>query len=195
MIPTMSKMPNPQGKGLVPLLDSLAACRPQIDVPAKRIEQVTRELFTSLFVLESEFQFRPVVGRGYWLYRKGERFRLSLVAPREWAGNELFGEPVGECVLQPDLTWTLLLTEAAAAERGLLATIDRRRQALEQRLRDAQTVTSALPVFEAQLPFYQRALAAGLAHSLGISLQRGGLAALSYERALLALGNDPQDTP
>ena len=57
------KRPNPQGKGLVPILDSLVQSRASISVPPKHIEQITSELFTSLFVLHSQFQFKPVIGR------------------------------------------------------------------------------------------------------------------------------------
>jgi len=184
----MSKTPNPQGKGLAPVLENLVACRPRVAVPAKRIEQITRELFTSLFVLESEFRFRPVMGRRYWLYRRGERFRLSLVSPQECAGGGLFGRVVGACQLQPDLTWTLELDQAAEADSELLAYIARRRQALEEALQAADTVADVLPVYEARLPFYQRVFAAGLAGSLATSLQRGGLAGLGYRQVLALAG-------
>jgi hypothetical protein len=179
----MSKQPNPQGKGLAPLLDNLLACRPRVAVPAKHIEQITRELFTSLFVLESEFRFRPVVGRAYWLYRQGERFRLSLVSPAEWSGAGPLGQAVGECMLQPDLTWTLQMSDAAAADGALLRLIEQRRQQLERQLETVCSVADVLPVFESRLPFYQRLFAAGLAHSLGVSMQRGGLTGLSYRQA------------
>ena len=58
-----SKNPNPQGKGLVPVLDSITASRTTVSVPPKHIEQISSELFTSLFVLHSQFQFKPVVGK------------------------------------------------------------------------------------------------------------------------------------
>lgn len=179
----MNKTPNPQGKGLVPVLEQLAACRPRVAVPAKRIDQITRELFTSMFVLESEFGFRPVAGRSYWLYRKGERFRLSLVAPEEWSGGGLFGQPIGECVLHADLTWTLALSDSAAADPAVQRLIAARRQALQDTLEQASTLEAALPVFEARLRFYPRAFAAGLAHSLQTSLRLGGMAGLNYHQA------------
>lgn len=179
----MSKTPNPQGKGLVPVLAGLAACRPRVAVPPKHIDQVSRELFTSLFVLESAFGFRPVVGRAYWLYRVGERFRLSLVSPAEWGAGDPFGQPIGECVLRPDLTWTLALDESAAGDAAVLALIEARRERLAERLVTAERLEQALPVFEERLPFQQRALAAGLAHSLRRSMEQAGIAALDYQTA------------
>lgn len=188
----MSRSPNPQGKGLVPVMDSLEGCRPLVRVPAKNIEQVSNELFTSMFVLESEFKFRPVIDRPYWLYRRGSRFRLSMIGPDEWGSSVPFGEYVGECVLHPDMTWSLAMCPAAAAQAGLMQLIAARRAAFEQRLQAAETVQQGLPVFEAALPFYQRVFAAGLANSLAASLQRGGLAGLSYQAARARL---PSATP
>ena len=65
----MKKQPNPQGKGLVPILESLAESRALTSIVPKHIEQISSELFTSLFVLHSQFHFKPVVGKHYWLYQ------------------------------------------------------------------------------------------------------------------------------
>lgn len=185
----MANTPNPQGKGLVPVLEGLADCRTRVTVPPKSIDQVSRELFTSLFVLQSRFGFRPVTGRAYWLYRVGEVSRLSLVSPAEWGAGEPFGQPIGECVLQPDLTWTLALTASAAGDPMVQRLIETRRHALTTRLAQVDRLDRALPVYEASLPFQQRALAAGLADSLRRSMQRSGIAELDYRaaRALLPI--------
>lgn len=180
----MTTSPNPQGKGLVPVLDGLAACRPRVAVPPKAIDQISRELFTSLFVLEASFQFRPVVGRGYWLYRSGERFRLSMVSPGEWGAGNPFGQPVGEAVLQPDMTWTLGLHPAAADDPAVTRLIAERRALLTARLEKAESLDEAMPDFEAELPFQRRALAAGLAASLRRSMQGAGIVALTYAQAV-----------
>jgi hypothetical protein len=178
----MNRQPNPQGKGLTPVLESLVASRTQLSVPPKAVAQVSSELFTSLFVLHSEFHFKPVPGQRYCLYRKNEGFRLSLIAPTEW-GDGRFGQYIGECVLQPDLTWTLRFDAHAAQDRQLLALIESKRRAFEQRLVAAETLDSALPVFDPSLPFYQRVFASALAHSLGVSMQKSGIQGLSYRQA------------
>ena len=64
---TMNKQANPQGKGLVPILESLEESRALISVAPKHISQISSELFTSLFVLHSHFQVKPVVGKSHWL--------------------------------------------------------------------------------------------------------------------------------
>lgn len=178
----MKYQPNPQGKGLVPVLDSLAASRVVISVPPKHIDQISAELFTSLFVLNSAFQFKPLVGRTYWLYRKNKSFRLSLISPQEW-GGEQFGQFVGECELHADITWSLKLDDTAARNMELTSFIEKKRNEFEDKLRNAETLDSVLPVFDASLPFYQRVFASALAHSLGVSMQKSGIKELMYDQA------------
>lgn len=178
----MNKQPNPQGKGLVPVMDSLAESRAIISVPPKQIDQISSELFTSLFVLHSKFQFKPVVGKSYWLYRRDNTFYLSLIAPHEWGGSG-FGQYVGECVLQKDITWTLELGSQAANDQGLLELIENRRKEFDQALNSADAVEDVLPVYLASLPFYQRVFASALANSLKLSMYKSGIQGLSYNQA------------
>ncbi len=179
----MNQQSNPQGKGLEPVLDALTASRARLPVPPKCIEQVSSELFTALFVLHSEFHFKPVTGRPYSLYRRDTGSRLSLIEPAEW-GDARFGQYVGECVLQPDLTWTLSVDPDAARDATLLKLIESRREAFEQRLDAARTLQGVLPVFDHSLPFYRRVYASVLAHSLGISMRKSGIEGLSYAETI-----------
>ena len=183
------KNPNPQGKGLVPILDSIAACRPAAAaVPAKHIEQISSELFTSMFVLNSQFLFKPVVGQSYWLYRKGQVFKLSLISPQEWGGG--FGQYVGYCQLHADITWTLALDAEAAKDTELMQLIAARRGEFEAKLQTVETLEQILPVFDASLPFYQRVFASALAHSLGVSMRKSDINNLSYQQTKKLLGRD-----
>lgn len=168
-------------------MDSIAASRPLVNVPPKHIEQISSELFTSLFVLNSRFQFKPVVGKPYWLYRSGQVFKLSLISPTEWRGG--FGQYVGECQLQRDITWTLRLDDEAAQDTELMQLIADKRAEFEANLQAADTLDRVLPVFEASLPFYQRVFASALAHSLGISMQKSGINRLPYQQAQQLLGH------
>ena len=185
---SIPKIPNPQGKGLVPVLDSIAASRPPASVPPKHIEQISSELFTSLFVLSSRFQFKPVVGQSYWLYRKGQDFKLSLISPEEWRGG--FGQFVGQCQLQRDITWTLALDGEAAKDVELMQLITVKRAEFEAKLQAVETLEQILPVFDATLLFYQRVFASALAHSLGISMHKSAIKNLSYQQAKKQLGHD-----
>jgi len=178
----MDKRPNPQGKGLVPVLDSLTESRATIPVPPKQIDQISSELFTSLFVLHSRFQFKPVVGNSYYLYWRNNDFHLSLITPKEW-GDSGYGQFVGECVLHEDVTWTLTLHASAAQNVEIMQLIERRRQEFQQALSRADTVDDVLPVYLESLPFYQRVLASALAGSLKVSMQKSGIQGLSYRQA------------
>lgn len=186
----MSKNPNPQGKGNLPVLAALTESRRAVaTVPPKRVEQVSTELFTSLFVLASDFRFRPVPGRPYWMYRKPGRFWLAL-SPPEQVSEDVYGRYIGRCELQPDMTWTLELSEAAAADPEFLALLEARRAQLDSELEGVGTLDEILPKFRGEMPFYQRVFAYALAHSLGISMDRSGIRDLTYEQALGALTYD-----
>ena len=177
----MNKDANPQGKGLVPVLASLADSRAIISVVPKNINQISSELFTSLFVLHSHFQFKPVIGKRYWLYQRKHQFQLSLISPDEWVSN--FGLCVGECILQKDVTWTLTLDAEAANNKNLMRLIEQRRQEYEEALASTDSVDELLPFYLEGLPFYQRVFASALASSLKGSMIKSGIQGLSYAQA------------
>ena len=168
---------------LAVLLGALDEAKPLQSLPAKSARQISVELFTSLFVLQSRFQFKPVVGRSYWLYRREAAFCLSLIAPEE-GGGAFLGQAIGECVLQPDITWSLELTSEAQEDTDLMDLIEKRRAEFEAGLSRAKSIGEALPYYVEKMPFYQRVFAAGLAQSLGVSATHQGIAELSYDEAL-----------
>ncbi len=178
----MKTTPNPQGKGLVPVLDSVASSRPKMALLPKQIDQIAGELFTSMFVLESEFAFKPVAGKTYYLYQKDNRFRLSLVSPEEWIGG-LFGQYIGACILETDITWTLVMDEQAAQDKGLIQYIQAKKNDFEKTLEDAEKLEDLLPVFYESLPYYRRLFASALAYSLGVSMELSGIRSLTYYEA------------
>jgi len=181
----MNKHANPQGKGLVPVLASLADSRAVVSVVPKDINQISSELFTSLFVLHSHFQFKPVFGKSYWLYQRQDEFQLSLISPDEW-GSE-FGLFMGECVLQKDATWTLMLDSAVVNNKKLMSLIEHRRKEYELALTSVDSVEEVLPFYLKDLPFYQRVFASALASSLKGSMIKSGIQGLSYTQAQKAL--------
>jgi len=188
---TINKIPNPQGKGLVTAFASLEESRARVSVPPKHIDQVSNELFTSLFVLQSRFHFKPAVGRPYWLYRRDNQFDLSMISPREWNGSR-DGEAIGECELQPDITWVLQLEEQAAEDNELLAYIEDRRRKFEQARAAAGTLDFAMPYYVAELPFYQRVFASVLACSLRDSMNKSNICGLNYVQARDLLESRPE---
>lgn len=179
-----TKQPNPQGKGLSTISGLLATINQQSTAPAKQIHQITDELFTSMFILHSSFKFKPVVGKSYWLYKSQNTFRLSLVSPDEW-NNHSFGQFIGRCELHMDITWSLELSEQSANDKAFLEWIANRRRELENHIQQTDRLIDILPGYQQHLPFYQRAYASALTHSLGISMHKSGIALVNSEMAQL----------
>lgn len=168
----MNKGANPQGKGLVPVLDNLMSLRPSIaSIEPKTVEQISHELFTSLFVLGSQFMFRPVPGINYYLYYAKAKFKLSLIAPHEWQ-NTSFGDYVGCAKLLDDASWTLAIPESVKQHAELSGLINDFKKQFEQQLEKENDIRSLFPRYSVSLPYYQRMLAAAVSFSLGASLDR-----------------------
>jgi len=182
----MLKPANPQGKGTVALLDSLQQAKKQLKVSAKNIHQISSDLFTSLFILNSQICFKPTARQTYWLYHKNNQYRLSLIAPEQWMPAQ-YGRFIGACELQIDLTWTLDLSDDCANDQAFIQEIAQQRLQLEEKLQLAEKIDDVLPVYLETLPFYSRVLASGLAYSLKQSMQLGGISGLSFQQAKKAL--------
>ncbi len=158
------KNPNPQGKGLVPVLRDWQAWRPAVVKP-RGAAAFLRDYCLSSLVLAAEFHFRPVVGRAYYLYATASTWRLSMVAPQEW-GREGIGEYFARCTLRNDMTWTVEPDEDLAADspavQGALAFVEGFADTLE----NSERIADGLPVYVRELPYYRRMLASALAASL-----------------------------
>lgn len=181
-----AKKPNPQGKGLVPVLDHLRGLqlRPGGD---KSPAAFLRDYFVSSLVLSARFRFRPVRGRHYFLYATEPQWLLSLVAPAQWRGA-LPGAFVGRCRLRDDMTWELETSALDAlpnVSRDVLAFID----AFVARIATEGSVTDTLPFYLASLPYQQRMLATALAASLQQSLHSNGDAGSIVREVDLLLEN------
>jgi hypothetical protein len=184
---------NPQGKGLVPVLQGLEQLVPRVRLQPKQIDQIEMELFTSLFVLQSELKFAPVPDQSYWMYHTDSGYRLLMVGPDEWH-RPYPGRCIGECILQQDRTWTLLLQAELALDKAFLDQIAALHSKLQQRLTRSARVEEVLPAFEASLGYHGRVLAFLLGKSLLASMQLAGIHSLDYQGAQdfgsKALGSD-----
>lgn len=172
----------------MPVLQGVQQHAQRLAVPPKSITQIEMELFTSLFVLQSEIRFNPVVGQSYWLYQRDDGYRLSLIAPTQWH-RPLPQRCIGECTLQTDRTWTLQLEPAIASDDHFMAQIEQQREALHVALEQAERVEDVLPVFASSLGYHGRILAFILGKSLRSSMQLSGIAALPYHEAAGLLGS------
>jgi hypothetical protein len=163
--------PNPQGKGLVPVLGDLGALQPAIAGP-KTPGDLLRDYCLSSLVLAATFSFKPVVGKTYYLYATANAWNLSMIAPGEWS-REKAGNFLASCRLRPDMTWELdsaglqenpeVLAKARDYIRGFVDT-----------LAEQESIRERLPFYVESLPYYQRLLATALANSLEKSLPASG---------------------
>lgn len=183
------KNPNPQGKGLSTVLDALTNSQAKASLPPKNIDQISSELFTSLFVLNTNFEFRPVAGNSYWLYYTKNKFKLYSTAPNEWA----CGQPgifVGECTLQNDVTWTVYLDDQIKSQEWFITHIETQKAQLQNTFEDSITLEEAMPYYVKQMSYYSRLLTYGLSTSLKTSMQKAGINTLAYNQAKGLLENE-----
>jgi len=185
----MPDNPNPQGKGLVPILQGLDTHRLDRLLPPKKIDQVQMELFTSMFVLKSDIRFNPVADRPYYLYQTDGRYKLLMVGPQEWC-SPYRGRFIGECILHRDRTWSMALDPAMSHDREFMARIEQEQDNLQQILEQAQCLEDILPVFEESLGYNSRILAYILGKSLGLSMEMSGIRELNYQEAKGLLQHD-----
>ena len=173
--------PNPQGKGLVPVLQHWESHRPTA-VVAKPPRQLLGDYLVSLLILSASFGFKPVPERGYYLYLRDGQWQLSLIAPWEWpnGSTRLFA---GECQLRADMTWQLTPAEDLQEFPELVAALEAFQAGFLELLNSDAPLEDDLPLYVARLPFYQRLLATGLSASLSRSTQvakREGISAKQW---------------
>lgn len=176
------KSPNPQGKGVVPLLAAWESMSP-LTIANKPAGRILGEYFTSLLILSAEFSFKPVPKNNYYLYWKPSSlmdnqptspWRLSLIEP-ERLGDLDLGVFVGCCVLQYDMTWSIALIETLHQHSDLLDDLKNFHQQFQAANNDEQSLETHLPFFVEQLPFYRRLAATALSSSLSRSIQNSEL--------------------
>ncbi|MEP1470411.1 MAG: DUF2452 domain-containing protein [Halieaceae bacterium] len=168
----MKTNPNPQGKGLVPVLDAWKSVQPE-EVAPKSAPRLLADYLVSLLVLSAEFSFKPVPGNPYYLYWQHGQWQLSLISPREW-GHRQPGECLGECLLGFDMTWHLVAETGLAMSEELQDEIKQFTAMFGEQLASNEPLEDTLPFYVRQLPFYRRLLATGLATSLQSSIRSGG---------------------
>jgi len=160
---------NPQGKGLVMVLQQIAAAAPA-EIRAKSTDQALLDYWCSSLVLSSAFKFRVVPDQTYFLYRADQEWQLSLVSPVEW-GDRLPGDFVAECALGRDMTWKLSFHSELSG--GV-------RQALIQFLEGFQSQAESSKKF--------RRDAAGLRGTSSLPAARSCLCLEALTKALIAAG-------
>lgn len=179
------KNPNPQGKGVVPILADWQAFHHDRAAP-KAPPQLLLDWFVSALVLSARFSFRPVPGQRYFLFLREQQWQLSLISPDEW-GERIPGACLGECLLRRDMTWTITPDERLTEDPALQSAIAAALEGFMAELGGDADAAAQMPGYRRELPYYARLLATGLGASLRESLAVAGLGDVSA-RALRDAG-------
>ena len=166
----MNQEGNPQGKGLVMVLQQIAATAPS-EIRPKRAEEALLDYWCSSLVLSAAFKFRVSPDQTYYLYHVDQAWQLSLISPAEW-GRLQPGAFVATCMLQRDITWKLEFASdlSDTVRSALVAFLD----AFQAKASESGSFDELLPDYIAELPYQQRVLASALKKSLKNSLQLAG---------------------
>ena len=168
---TCQKKPNPQGKGVVPVLEDWESMQGGA-LATKSPRDFIRDYCISSLILSAAFRFKPVVEKTYFLYATGKGFSLSLVAPHEW-GHCGPGEFIGCCRLRVDMTWEMEISSLDEHSNAL----SRARSFVQDffvTLANQGSICKYLPFYVEELPYYQRMLTTAMASSLQSSLPDTG---------------------
>ena len=171
-----TKNPNPQGKGMVPVLRDLDALQALVPTEKSSVDFL-RDYCISSMVLAAEFNFKPVPGKDYYLYARQDTWSLSLIAPNEW-GESRREQFVGKCRLRADMTWEMN-TNQLNKDNSAINSAKRFIRDFIDTLGQQESITSQLPFFIRELPYYQRMLATAMASSLQQSAAAQGYSAQS----------------
>ncbi len=160
---TCLRQPNPQGKGLVPMLADWDSVQP-VAAANRSASEFLRAYCLSSLVLAADFRFKPVIGQSYYLYATATGWNLSLIAPDEWR-NSRADQLLGTCRLQADMTWRV---EMAQFDEGSAVASSARDfvRGFVETLTAQDDIAAYLPVYASELPYYQRMLATAMSKSL-----------------------------
>ena len=177
---------NPQGKGVVPLLDAWDNLSPR-KVEVKSADQILSQYFTSLLVLSAEFHFKPVPQQDYYLYwhhnSSGSPWRLSLIEPEKLRTISL-GEFVGCCHLQFDMTWTMTPSPQLKEQPRVLNALQEFAERFQSANQNSESLEQLLPFFVDELPFSRRLAATAFSSSLSRSITLSNLADIPSQQWL-----------
>lgn len=168
MASELTPIGNPQGKGLVGVVDDFRNSSPQ-KVSAKSGHQWLADYFTSILVLNAECMLKPVINKTYYLYLKDNIWKLSLIEPGAWSIN-ISGTYFAACVLHSDRTWSVTPKENWQQSETLLVSIEKIQNEFLTSFNSENPLLEQLPFFAGHLPYYRRISANALARSLKESL-------------------------
>ena len=69
----------------------------------KQAEEIQNRVELAKLIANAEYSFKPIHLKSYYLYKKSNRFILTLIAPSEW--NSPYHEFIAEVRQLGDSTW------------------------------------------------------------------------------------------
>ena len=162
---------NPEGKGLNGFLLDWYESSPK-GVTAKPRRQLLAEFFTSMLVLSASFKYRPAIGTVNYLYWTDNEWSLSLIGPDEWSAERRAGF-AGTCMLQRDMTWTIVPSDLLAEHNPVSDALARFYDGFAEMLDTDLTLEEILPFYVGRLRYYQRLYAGALSRSMRASVTLG----------------------
>jgi len=162
---------NPEGKGLNGFLLDWYESKPR-GVIAKPRRQLLAEFFTSMLVLSASFKYRPAIGTANYLYWTNNEWSLSLIGPDEWSAERRAGF-AGACMLQRDMTWTIVPSELLVEDNPVSDAIARFYDGFAEMLDTDLTLEEILPFYVGGLRYYQRLYAGALSRSMRAAVRLG----------------------
>jgi len=137
--------------------------------------------------LSAEFHFKPVPQQDYYLYWRhnssGSPWRLSLIEP-EKLGTLSFGQFVGCCHLQADMTWSISPSPQLTEQTSVLTALQEFAEQFQSANQNGNSLEQQLPFFVDELPFYRRLAATALSSSLSRSITLSDLAGIPSQQWL-----------
>ena len=87
----------------------MAKIKEQIELLARQVEELQKRKELSFQIYQAESSFEPLVGKYYYLYKKGDESRfLSMIAPGEWGRRETENVFLAKVELLADRTWNIV---------------------------------------------------------------------------------------
>ena len=87
----------------------MAKIKEQIELLARQVEELQKRKELSFQIYQAESSFEPLVGKNYYLYKKGDESRfLSMIAPGEWGRRETENVFLAKVELLADRTWNIV---------------------------------------------------------------------------------------
>jgi len=163
---------NPEGKGANGFMLDWYRTEPR-GVVVKPQRQVLAEFFTSMLVLSAGFKYKPAIGVLNYLYWVNDEWSLSLIAPDEWSEERRAGF-AGTCILQHDMTWTIMPSDLLAEDNPVSDAVGRFYDAFAETLNTELTLEEILPFYVGKLPYYPRLHANALSRSIRATVILGG---------------------